>query len=343
MPTNKLGLPTVTENMTHDVPRDLNALATAIDNAAGTDLATLNEDGMIPSEQMRPIPGLSTHMNDLTKHISFAVATGTANAYAVSISPAPSSYSDFLAVSVRINADSTGPATLNVNGLGARPLKKANGNDAVGLKANGIYTFRYNASTAAFILQGEGGNGNAQPGDVRKGKTFSNDYGDQVGALDLSKLVPENIKRGVTIDGVTGTVFEDEVNPLITGERYLVYEDNTYVSFSAPTGGSPSTIVKEAIVERDGDVRVKFRTNLANSNHYFRLYHNNRLVASTSQQQSDGIYTTADITGIKAGDKIQIRHSSTASGSAAIYYLHIYIGNVLPFVSSSIINGWAGS
>src|SRR5690606_39976044 len=54
--------------------------------------------------------------------------------------------SDFLAVSVRINADSTGPATLNVNGLGARPLKKANGNDAVGLKANGIYTFRYNAS-----------------------------------------------------------------------------------------------------------------------------------------------------------------------------------------------------
>lgn len=156
MPTDKLNLPLITENMIANVPRDMNALAEAVDDAAGTDLATLEADGMIPSSQMRPIPGLNTHMSDLIKHVSYVVATGSANAYAVTLSPAPSGYSDGLAVSVKINADSTGAATLNVNGLGARPLKQANGEDVTDLKRNGIYTFRYDSANTRFVLQGGG-------------------------------------------------------------------------------------------------------------------------------------------------------------------------------------------
>lgn len=99
----------------------------------------------------------AAHSADYVKHPGYAVATGVANAYEIILNPAPSGYTDGMAVTVKINVDSTGSSTLNVNGLGAKPLKKANGNDVTNLKANGVYTFRYNASTGNFILQGEGG------------------------------------------------------------------------------------------------------------------------------------------------------------------------------------------
>ena len=47
MPTTKLGLPTITGNMSIDIVRDLNALSTAVDEKAGVagGLAVLGEDG----------------------------------------------------------------------------------------------------------------------------------------------------------------------------------------------------------------------------------------------------------------------------------------------------------
>jgi|GEM_PF-3664354 len=49
MPTTKLGLPTITGNQSADIPRDLNALANAIDEKAGTadGLARLNSEGKV--------------------------------------------------------------------------------------------------------------------------------------------------------------------------------------------------------------------------------------------------------------------------------------------------------
>lgn len=122
----------------------------------------------------------------MEKIIPFGVTSNTGNAYVVTLNPAPSVYFNGMPISIAINADSTGASTLNVNGLGAKPLKKANGSDVTNLKTNGVYTFRYIASTGNFILQGEGGSGDAQPGDVLNGKNFSNDNGDQTGTLALT-------------------------------------------------------------------------------------------------------------------------------------------------------------
>jgi hypothetical protein len=88
-----------------------------------------------------------------------------------------------MAVSVRINIDSSAASTLNVNGLGAKGLKKANGTDITNLKANGVYTFRYNSSTGNFIVQGEGASGNALASDLLSGKTASTDAGDITGTM----------------------------------------------------------------------------------------------------------------------------------------------------------------
>lgn len=101
------------------------------------------------------------HLADYVQHPGVATATNIGNDYSVTLNPAPTSYVANMGIVVTINADSTGATTLNVNGLGAKPILKANGNTVSNLKANGVYTVRYNPSAnggnGAFILQGEGG------------------------------------------------------------------------------------------------------------------------------------------------------------------------------------------
>ena len=112
---------------------------------------------------------------DFVTRIPYATATGSANAYTITLQPAPASYKEGMAVAVKIHATNTGASTININGLGAKGIRKANGNNvsAGNLKAGSIYSMRYNG--ANFILQGSDSSGNAIPGDVLAGKTFSND------------------------------------------------------------------------------------------------------------------------------------------------------------------------
>ncbi|NLX86616.1 MAG: hypothetical protein GXY97_05700 [Clostridiales bacterium] len=175
----------------------------------------------------------------------YGVASGV-NTKTVNLDPAPSSYYEGMCFAFRNEVQNTGPVTINVNGLGARSIKKPNGNDLVSgnLKAGSVYTVRYNGTN--FILQGSDSAGNATPDDVRAGKTFSNDIGpDQVGTLPErqghntalgssisgntlrliaprgiydgeddtvtitdNNWIPENIKKGVNIFGKTGSLFD---------------------------------------------------------------------------------------------------------------------------------------
>ena len=90
-------------------------------------------------------------------------------------------YKEPLALAVKIPNDSTDVCTININGLGAKAILKANGNVVTNMKANSIYTVRYNGTN--FILQGEGGSGNATAADILAGKTASTDAGDIVGTM----------------------------------------------------------------------------------------------------------------------------------------------------------------
>ncbi|WP_369380457.1 hypothetical protein [Lysinibacillus fusiformis] len=113
---------------------------------------------------------------------------GTANALTAN-DPDIESYKNGLAVSFPVNANSTAAMTLNINGLGAIPIKKANGTAFSNAKVNGVYTVRYRAGS--FILQGEGGEyGNATENEVAKGKTFGTDEGLKTGTATISKLAP---------------------------------------------------------------------------------------------------------------------------------------------------------
>mgnify|MGYP000848403125 FL=1 len=143
-------------------------------------------------------------LGKLDRTSAYGVATGT-NSYIVNVEPAPTTYYEGMCISVKIPNQNTGTSTLNVNGLGAKSIKKQNGNNvsAGNLKAGIIYTMRYNGIN--FILQGEGGEGTAIENDVRLGKTFTNDKGTFTGSLNLNNMVSSNIRDGVNIGGIIGT------------------------------------------------------------------------------------------------------------------------------------------
>ncbi|AET70756.1 hypothetical protein Desor_5380 [Desulfosporosinus orientis DSM 765] len=142
---------------------------------------------------------VNNHLADYTLQVPYAgVTTGAENTYAIAI-PAIAALTTGMAVSVKINVDSTGASTLNWNGKGAKGIKKSNGTDVTNLKANGIYTLRYDG--ANFILQGEGGSGNASASDLLSGKTASTDAGDIVGTMP-NKVGSETIITPSTTDQV---------------------------------------------------------------------------------------------------------------------------------------------
>lgn len=194
---------------------------------------------------------IAAHSADDLQHVKYAPATGTANTYAVSFNPAPTAYVEGMAVAFKVPVASNAASTLNVNSLGAKGIKKANGTDVTNLKAGGIYTVRYDGT--AFILQGEGGEyGTAQAVDVRSTKTFGTEDGVVQGSLDLTNLTPSNIKNGVVIDGVTGTL-----NPLEPG--YNVVSNNATEKYTTVT--SQMYKVKETRILIGGTFRVSFEAN----------------------------------------------------------------------------------
>ncbi|MFD2330388.1 hypothetical protein ACFSR7_14155 [Cohnella sp. GCM10020058] len=204
-------------------------------------IATAASDATSKSNTVQS--NLTTHISS-NSHIPYAAATGSANAYVVTLSPAPSSLVAGLALAVQINIDNTGASTINVNGLGSKSILTSKGAALTSGKmvTNGIYTLRYNGT--AFILQGEGGEyGTAAAGDVRSARTVGTDMGlvsgtlvtraasaqtitpvttDQVmaagiydGAITVKgdvNLLAANILSGKSIFGVAGTA--------ITGTRF---------------------------------------------------------------------------------------------------------------------------
>lgn len=148
--------------------------------------------------------GLANHIAEVS-HIKWIENVGgTANALTATV-PDITSYKNGLAVSFPVNTNSTAATTLNINTLGAIPIKKANGTAVTNLKAGGVYTVRY--SGTAFILQGESevevGKQIITPSTVNKAITAG--VHDGTGYVEGSpNLIPANIKKGANIFGVMG-------------------------------------------------------------------------------------------------------------------------------------------
>lgn len=139
---------------------------------------------------------LTTHQADLAHVHWIGTATGT-NALTANYE-AITALKNGLGVAFLNTTSSTLATTLNINGLGAIPILKANGNPVTNLKANGIYTLRY--ANGNFILQGEGGEyGTATASDVLAGKTFGTENGLVEGIATISSLGGKKFATGTFV------------------------------------------------------------------------------------------------------------------------------------------------
>jgi hypothetical protein len=141
-------------------------------------------------------------LNNATKNavVPYGVATNSGNNYTVDLSPG-FVLADGCAFSFKCNADSSGNVNINPEGTGSKPLVKSNGTAVNNIKANGVYTARYNVTTGNFILQGEGGSGNALASDLLAGKTATTDAGDITGTMPNQS---GTVKTGTSPD-ISGT------------------------------------------------------------------------------------------------------------------------------------------
>ncbi len=253
--------------------------------------------GMTPDEFINPF---YMHLIDyVAQPANGGLTSGSSIVYACTSDPAPSELKDKIGVVITAHTASGSNPTLNWNGLGAKPIRKANGNPAM-LSANGIYTLRYNASRQSFILQGEGASGNAMASDLLSGKTASTDAGDivgtmpnrgNVGTVELtiqgsSYTIPEGYHNGIgkvraTLTGFSESTIKD--GAVIGGYTGSFTRDGTANSQDILAG--KVAYVKGAKIT--GEMPIRTGTwNIINAEingNYLRL-----------PIMYDGYYTTAD-------------------------------------------------
>lgn len=183
----------------------------------------------------------------------FGTTTNSGNAYSVNVSPDITKLEPGLPIRILINADSTGAPTLNLNGLGAKPVLKSNGN-AASFKSGGLFTVVWNGSTA-FILQGEGGEyGTATAADVLSGKTIGKENGIIEGTMVNmgSPTILISSVDGAAIPGGYYTGGIAKIN-VIAGDTVL-YNDSS----NRYTTNTSMTKVKEVRIETAGTYRITF-------------------------------------------------------------------------------------
>lgn len=249
----------------------------------GTDALTCGDIGAATQVNF------SEHLADYTLQVPYGgFTTGSANTYAIS-TPAITALTAGMAVAVKFNADSTGASTLNWNGKGAKGIKKSNGTDVTNLKAIGIYTLRYDGTN--FILQGEGGSGDATAPDLLSGKKAATDAGDITGSMPnngsvgtqnlttqnaeytipagyhnglgkvkavVSGLIAGVIKAGTTVGGILGTFTSDAT---ATASQILsditAYVNGTKVTGIMPDRRGVNSAAQEAVTYGDGRLYVR--------------------------------------------------------------------------------------
>jgi hypothetical protein len=158
--------------------------------------------------------------------INYAVDSGIADAYVVTLTYVPTSYADGMEVIFKASAVNTGASTINVNALGVKSIKRQDGSELIAgdLPANKIISIRYNSTSGFFEIQGTlsiGGAGtmalqNATAVAISGGTIAGITAGAGVGAVatidGAQTLTSKTLTSPVINTGVSGTAIVDEDN-----------------------------------------------------------------------------------------------------------------------------------
>lgn len=138
---------------------------------------------------------IATHLAEY----AIQTATGTANVIAITTG-GDFKYTQGNKISFKAIANSTAAVTINIDGKGAKALKKLDGTNAT-VKANKVYEIYYSVSDNCFFQLARA-EGNVIAENVLAGKTFSND--DDVGIIGTMPNRTGNVTgQGVSRSGST--------------------------------------------------------------------------------------------------------------------------------------------
>ncbi|WP_017211853.1 hypothetical protein [Clostridium beijerinckii] len=174
-----------------------------------------------------------THLSDMV----YQTAGGSATAITLTIK---GSLVNGFPITFIANANNSGAAT-TING---KKLYKPGTTTSPNLIAGKAYTVWYNSTSDCFFIKASA-EGTALAKDVRKNTTFSNDNDTGItGGLDLSLLVPGNIRAGITIDGVTGKSSVVDTADATVVANHMLSGETAYKNGAKVTG---------TMVDRSGD------------------------------------------------------------------------------------------
>lgn len=158
---------------------------------------------------------------------TYQTAVGTANAISLNLSTLVNGYATTFIVNKNNNKNAT-----TING---KQLYKPNTTTAPNLVTGKAVSVWYDATKDCFFIKASA-EGNAVAKDVLAGKIFSNDDDTGlVGTLDLSNLTSNNIKEGITINGVKGNVKPMKYGIILNLTTKIGYQTSS--GYSIPGGG----------------------------------------------------------------------------------------------------------
>ncbi|WP_059043929.1 hypothetical protein [Paenibacillus rubinfantis] len=208
---------------------------------------------------------VDAHLADYIRQPGFATTGGTSTAYTVTLDPAPATLPGGFGITIVPHVANGANPTLKIGNFTALPLKDQKGNAyAAGkLLAGKPYAFRKVGSD--FLADsGSGVEGDATANDLRLGKTATVGSGDVItGTLDLTNLLPSNIKKDISIDGVVGTL--EPSNPQQNDQQVLM-PANSSVTITPQIGK-----IVVAIVFGDNVPAIRFLTGYQQSGQYISI------------------------------------------------------------------------
>ena len=272
----------------------LDTLSTSVADKASWEYV----DSSIASYSADMLPQVIPHLG---------TTTNSGNNYSITTTESITTNKKF---TVKINATSTGTATLNISSIGsAKGIKKAGGLDAT-LKI-GVYTFFYDGSN--FQILGEGGDyGTATVDKVLTGFTIGTDAGIVPGTLALTgNMVASDLLSGKTgysnnpLSKITGTLVPFN---FVAGNNILF----SWTTASSLTSTTPVK-TKSATVNVPGTYRINFQIKNQNGAISYGRIYKNGVAYGTQRATASGSYVsyTEDLA-FNAGDEIAIYFWSDA-------------------------------
>lgn len=284
----------------------------------------------------------TTHQADLAHvhWIGTAVGTNTLTATYEAIT----ALKNGLGVAFLNATSSIGATTLNINGLGAIPILKVNGNPVTNLKTNGIYTLRY--ANGNFILQGEGGEyGNATASDVLTGKTIGTEDGIIIGSIpnkvgSNTQFLPSGADQVVPKGYYSGQANDGNVKALtLTPGDGLIAISYTETKYSEGATTTNKKLKEIQITNISGKVQVSFE--MASYNHGYtttgRVYVNGVGVGLVRTVTSPAFVLFTEYVDVKAGDFIQFYGFVDDTDFNTVRVRNFKISAAVPIVVAKVV------